>query len=80
MKATFHPQAWVNDHAIDVDPEGETSWVVTPEFYNELRVSLRWPDEIDETNTYESDYLRHDPAAPQWVRDWHGPFYVEVHR
>ena len=27
--ATFHPQAWVNDYACPVDPEGETTFDVT---------------------------------------------------
>ena len=27
-KITFHPQAWSNDYAIDVDPEGPTEFMV----------------------------------------------------
>lgn len=63
----FHPQAWQNDYAIPVDPEGDTEWwsafdgVVVPD-----------------DDTYESDDLRYLPGAPQWVTDWAGPFYIEV--
>lgn len=74
--ATFHPQAWINDYAVDVDPEGETSWEVTPEFLADLL------DDVGgsalESSTYESDYLRQDPNAPDWVRAWSGPFWVKV--
>ena len=80
MRATFHPQAWVNDYAIDVDPQGDTSWDLTPAYVEQLQRSMTHPEEVLEANTYESDELRQDPAAPKWVRDWCGPFYVEVSR
>lgn len=67
-KAIFHPQAWVNDYAIDVDPEGKTEWNV------EIV-----PDDLED-NSYESDELRFHDNAPQWVKDWSGPFWVEIHR
>jgi len=78
ISATFHPQAWQSDYAIDVDPEGETSWTVSPAFLAELQAKLKNPARLLEDSTDESDYLREDPAAPAWVRDWHGPFWVEV--
>ena len=28
-KARFTPQAWINDYAVDVDPEGPTDWELT---------------------------------------------------
>ncbi len=74
--ATFHPQAWVNDYAIEVDPEGETEWDVTDyilaSFTPEEALAL-------EDDQYESDNLStDDPNAPKWIREWSGPFYVEV--
>ena len=29
--ATFHPQAWINDCAVEVDPEGPTEFDVSAE-------------------------------------------------
>ena len=66
VTVTFHPQAWVNDNAIEADPEGPTQWLVP-----ESRVAGLEPD------TYPSDELRYDDEAPQWVKDWSGPFYID---
>jgi hypothetical protein len=62
----FHPQAWVNDHAIAVDPEGESEWDV-----GEGPAHLK-------SNSDESDNLRHHPNAPAWVRAWRGPFFIGI--
>lgn len=69
VKLRFHPQAWVNDYAMEVDPEGETDWEI------DIR-EVCWP--IPEDDSYESDELRLADAAPEWVRDWSGPFWVEI--
>lgn len=68
MRVRFHPQAWFNDWAIEVDPQGETEW-------EEGDVA----DDVQD-DTYESDELRLHNNAPQWVRDWAGPFYIEILR
>ncbi len=44
--AIFHPQAWVNDYAIDVDPLGEVSFDV-----GDVAENIR-------DNSHESDDLR----------------------
>ena len=73
--ATFQPQAWVKDQAIDVDAEGETSWDCSA--YLSRRVADRLP-QVEEALAGqgewrdESDVLRNDPNAPQWVREWSG--------
>lgn len=73
--AKFNPQAWVNDYAVDVDPEGDTKWDVTDfltkEYTREQLAGL-------EDNSYETDDLTRERNAPKWVRNWNGPFYVEV--
>jgi hypothetical protein len=66
--AIFHPQAWVNDYAIEVDPEGDTAFEVGDV-----------PDSVED-DSYESDNLRDHENAPQWVKDWSGPFYIEIVR
>lgn len=73
--ATFVPQAWVNDYAVCVDPEGPTTFDVTAyllERYTREELARIRDDQ------YESDDLRSVPSAPRWVRLWCGPFYVRV--
>lgn len=66
MIATFHPQAWVNDYAVPADAEGPTTWDVGSD------------GDGMRDDTYESDNLRFHPNAPEWVRDWCGPFYISL--
>ncbi len=72
--ATFVPQVWVNDYAMEVDPEGEDTWDVTDEILAMPREKALALQDCD----YESDALRELPSAPEWVRDWGGPFSVVV--
>lgn len=74
FRARFHPQAWQNNYAIAVDPEGETEFDVTAEVEAYLGEGRQVPDD----ETYDSDELQHAANAPKWVRDWGGPFYIEV--
>jgi len=68
-KVTFHPQAWLNDNAIDVDPQGDTVFHVS----------------ADHLEQYDSDQLKYElepyrglPQLPEWIRNWSGPFWFEV--
>lgn len=74
FRARFHPQAWQNDYAISVDPEGETEFDVTAE----VEASLGEGREIPDDDSYDSDELRHAANAPKWIREWSGPFYIQV--
>lgn len=69
----FHPQAWQNDYAIEVDPEGKTDFQV-PLYDVDLGGNGALPDD----DQYESDELRHHALAPKWIQDWSGPFYIEI--
>ncbi len=72
--ATFHPQAWVNDNAISVDPEGPTEWDVTDivmAMGREKALAMKDDD-------YNTDDLRTAENTPQWIKDWSGPFYIKV--
>ncbi|MEQ9223778.1 MAG: hypothetical protein RJQ08_11775 [Salinisphaeraceae bacterium] len=72
--AHFTPEAWINDHAVEVDCEGRREIDVTPEIEAMgLEAALALKD-----NDYCSDALRTAADAPKWVRDWSGPFRVEV--
>lgn len=81
LVARFVPQAWINDYAVDVDAEGDTTWDVTDEF---ARLPRSYRDgllaEIDEHGSAldTDDALAEDPAAPAWVRAWSGPFSLWV--
>ena len=68
MRVKFHQQAWVNDYAIEVDPEGETEYEVG-----------NVPDGIED-DTYESDDYRTHSNAPAWAKEWSGPFWIEILR
>lgn len=71
---TFVPQAWRNDHAIEVDPSGPTDWTIP------LSLLLqRFPTEVDwHAKAEDRDDLRYEGDAPQWIRDWPGPFEVSL--
>lgn len=74
--ATFRPQAWVNGYSEAVDPEGVDTWDCTD--YAKARFS---PERIEEMlvetfGTWDHDDLIQDPKAPDWVRNWDGPFEV----
>lgn len=75
--ATFNPEAWVNDYAYPVDPQGEQSWDCTSYIGTILS-----PEEIEQFltghETYNTDCVRDDPNAPAWVRDWSGPFNIDL--
>ena len=66
LNLRFQPQAWLNNYAIDVDPEGETEF------------SVEWNGPLPDDNSYESDSMRFLNGAPDWVREWSGPFYIEI--
>ncbi len=82
--ATFQPEAWVNDHAIQVDPEGPTQWDCTAfidvDTLAYLDECARGSDAL--TGPYgaldRDDVFMNDPAAPDWVRKWRGPFTIRV--
>ncbi len=72
--AEFVPQVWVNDYAIEADPLGETKFGVTAailEMGKYTAIGL-----VDDT--YKTDELRYSTNAPEWVREWSGPFYIRV--
>ena len=78
--ATFEPQAWQNDYAIPVDPEGPTEWDCTdmmlsrPDYF--AGVDRKIEDDFDFLD--RDDVLKSDQAAPEWIREWGGPFTITV--
>ena len=78
--AYFYPQAWVNDQAIEVDPEGERSWVISTSHLDQIRSNHANRLEKLYYPSWVSDAVKDDPAAPQWIREWNGPFWVGVEK
>ncbi|AME28615.1 hypothetical protein [Burkholderia sp. PAMC 26561] len=72
--ATFHPQAWVNNHAVDVDAQGECQFDVTE------YVSALGEEKASAIKDYSdsSDDLVSFAQAPEWAKNWPGPFFVTV--
>ena len=70
-KARFTPQAWINDYAVDVDPEGPTDWELT-----DAEAQRALPEA--QSAGADLDYLQNHPGAPDWARNWHGPFRIDL--
>jgi hypothetical protein len=72
--ATFHPQSWLGDFAAPAEPLGHTEFDVTD--------AINAMSETDalsiEDDDYSSDDLRFSDNAPEWAKDWDGPFWVQV--
>jgi hypothetical protein len=78
-EARFDPQAWINDYAVSVDPEGETEWDCTAFVANRPdRADIDKAIDRDRYWLDRDDVLMGDPAAPEWVRKWRGPFTITV--
>jgi hypothetical protein len=72
ISAQFMPQAWVNGYAVDVDvePGQETVWFIAAGNEKFVEAAIYNDDDLD--------FLKADPFAPQWVRDYPGPFEIQV--
>ena len=72
--ATFCPQAWMNDNAVTVDDEGENTWDVTAHITAMPRKEALDMQDHDEA----AESLRDLPEAPEWIKNWDGPFNIKV--
>lgn len=75
LRVRFTPQAWMNDHAVEVDAEGPVEWDVSPVGIDALQSSGN-PD-LSDALAYEP-WFEGDPATPAWIRAWTGPFHIQV--
>lgn len=71
--ARFHPQAWINDHATDIDHDEPPRWALTPDAAQHVM-------DIGGMTAHAADldWLRDDATAPSWVRTWTGPFTISI--
>lgn len=80
ITATFTPEAWVNNQAIEVDAEGPVSWDATsyaatkPEYLQ--RFITAFDGDLNGEILDNDDVFKHDPDAPKWIRNWTGPFSI----
>lgn len=88
FQARMTPQAWVRDDAITVDAPGPDAWDCTAavnenrDYFNRL-LSSGCAGDWNENGSGlldNNDVLKGDPQAPEWVRQWDGPFDIHVTR
>ncbi|MFB6072151.1 MAG: hypothetical protein ABEJ88_04195 [Halobacterium sp.] len=81
VAVTFHPQEWVDSpgesHDWDrrqlTDADRDPVTFVVPRADATDGAGRRYDDE-----SYEANLLAGHDAAPEWVRDWDGPYYVTL--
>jgi hypothetical protein len=73
--ATFHPRARTKNFTVNASPPGPDQWDVCA-YLQSLSKAER--AECLAPQSAVADRLKTDPAAPQWVREWRGPFHVTV--
>jgi len=69
--ATFHPQAWINDYAVEIDHDGPNQWDCTEAFAMlrpDYRAEMLAAIEADGVALDAWDHLKGDPAARPGVR------------
>ncbi len=67
-KIRFVAQAWINNYAVECDPEGPTTFLVPD---SAITPAMRYSADA-------RDALREHDAAPEWIREWNGPFECEI--
>ncbi len=70
----FTGQAWIDEHARNVDGKETTYSVPLSALYH----NGEWA--LDETpfRHFVSDSLHTHESAPEWVQEWDGPFELQV--
>ncbi len=73
---SFHPQKWEDDYACPVDLdelEGPTVWEMN------LTDLMDFPHgSLPKDDSAQSDALMSHESAPQWIKDWDGPYWIEI--
>jgi hypothetical protein len=80
MTAHFQGEAWINNYAVAVD-DAEAEWDCTAEAHTERGAAYlaTLTDDDDLGGVVDNDdWFAHDPAAPELVREWRGPFTIRI--
>lgn len=72
VTAEFTAQAWFRDCVYSVDAEGDTVWDAT------FDARLGGRKNAQRALATDADDYRSSPLAPKWIRDWSGPFDVQL--
>jgi hypothetical protein len=75
--ASFTPQEWINDHAIECDSPSDKTYDVTVDLiaFALLKKSKTIENYLNNTNNDEFIEATH---APDWIQKWSGPFNIEI--
>lgn len=76
LECDFLAQIWDGDHAIAVEHDDDPSWKMTID--EALKLTRKSKFEDIEEGSLDTDALRQSIHAPDWVKDWDGPFEVEM--
>jgi len=82
LAVTFHPQGWVKTSA--KAHESGRKQLVPAEDHDPVTFRIPWADgtgpdgDVFDDESYEANQLRDHPAAPDWVNDWEGPYFVTL--
>ncbi len=82
IAVTFTPQEWV-DAPFHLD-DGADKQLTPAENRDPVTFEVPWEDGTDgeravfPDKSYEANQLQSHPAAPEWVRNWDGPYYVRT--
>ncbi len=80
VAVTFHPQTWTDSSGASHD--WDRKQLIPAEERDPVTYVVPLEDGTDEDDTvypdesYEANQLQAHPAAPDWVREWDGPYYV----
>lgn len=82
IEVTFHPQEWV-DSGGRVHDSGRKQ-LIPADSREPVSFTVPWADGTDasgqlfENESYEANQLRDHSAAPEWVNNWDGPYFVTM--
>lgn len=82
IEVTFHAQEWVD--SAGKDHEWGRKQLIPAEDREPVSFSIPWDDGTDpsgnvfEDESYEANRLQNHSAAPEWVTDWDGAYFVTL--
>lgn len=76
LRFEMTPEAWVNDSAMAVDPDGRDTHILVNE--SEARELTGYTEaDWDNLDNGDADDLRTASTAPRWMAEWDGPFTID---